>query len=247
MKRMIMDTADRIARLKRRLGSLPKRWALRLKRGGWLSITPPMLRSFGLRIGDVIKWQLTPRGLEGVRERSQPDHTTKRIKPRRLLGQDESIVCDFRPSFRHQQPRQITNDRPLARPNSKPSELANQCEVANVFRGPWMRFKKQPRTVSIKHFALNFERLLREVMLGRVDQISARRGQGSGLGMALVPIPHKDRMTRRHRPTKKRYYQKGSPVSINSSHLPLFLLLNLLTVTIKSSHQKRRKPLVTNT
>ncbi len=43
------------------------------------------------------------------------------------------------------------------------------------------------------------------------------------------------------------YYQKGSPVSINSSHLPLFLLLNLLTVTIKSSHQKRRKPLVTNT
>ena len=206
MKRMVIDTADRIARLKRRLGIQPKRWDVRIKRGGWLTITPPMLRSLGLIIGDVIKWQLTPRGLEGLRERSKSGYIQKRIQPLRLLGKDESILCTFRPSFRRRLSGQQTEHRQLALPNSKPSHLPKKCDPASVYRGPMTRFRKRPRSVSIKHFVTNFEKLLSEVALGRIVEITSRRG----LGGVLVPISLKDRMAARHKPKKQK------PVSSNA-------------------------------
>jgi hypothetical protein len=64
MSRFVIDTTDCIVRLKQRLGSPSKRWTLRIKIGGWISLTPPMLKSLRLSAGDVIEWKLTPRGVE---------------------------------------------------------------------------------------------------------------------------------------------------------------------------------------
>lgn len=209
MKRIIIDATDRLARLKRRLGCPPKRWRLRLKLGRWIALTPPMVRALGLRIGDTIKWQLTPRGMECCRERSQPDHTPQRRQPRRLLGQDESIVYAARPNCLRRQAGPTAVDPPPALRAGEPSVLSDPGAPASVVRGRSRRFKKQPRIVSLKHLAHNFENLFREVRLGRTVQICARGGQTSTRGMALVPISLEDRRALRQRPKKRSVSSKA--------------------------------------
>jgi len=39
MSRFVIDPTDRVARLKRRLGIRAKRWTLRIKIGGWLTLS----------------------------------------------------------------------------------------------------------------------------------------------------------------------------------------------------------------
>ena len=68
-----------------------------------------------------------------------------------------------------------------------------------------MRFKKRPRTLSIKHFVINFEKVLREVVLGRVVLVTRRQRE---VGV-LVPIAPKERFARRRKPTKRRHLFKG--------------------------------------
>ncbi len=59
MKRFAIDLSDRVARLKQRLGLQTKRWKIRIKIGGWITLTPPMLKSLRLSSGDVIEWNYT--------------------------------------------------------------------------------------------------------------------------------------------------------------------------------------------
>lgn len=206
MKQVTRQISDRVARLKMRLGIQPKRWVLSLKRGGWLTIRPPMVRSLGLQIGDVIRWQLTPRGLEGVLERLQPGQTIERIKPSRLQGKDESIVYGFRPSARrcHQSGRPEDGHQ-LVTASANPPSVAHLANQERTYRGFSKRFKKRQRTVSARHFSLNFGKLLREVMLGRVLQITPRHGLDRSGGMALVPIALKERVALQHQRKMKRF------------------------------------------
>lgn len=69
-----------------------------------------------------------------------------------------------------------------------------------------MRFKKRPRTVSLKHLASSFDRLLREVALGRTVLVRSRQNwEGS-----LVPISLKQRIAlQRKRPNRKKTMTKA--------------------------------------
>ena len=103
MKRIVIETTDRIDRLKRRLGIPSKRWIVRIKRGGWLTITTPMMRSLRLKTGDIIAWKLTLRGLEWQRMPRTTGLGHKRLPPHRLLAEGETLLCSDRPSFRARQ------------------------------------------------------------------------------------------------------------------------------------------------
>lgn len=200
MKRSAIDPADRVARLKRRLGLQAKRWKLRIKIGGWLTLTPPMLKSLHLKSGDVIEWKLTLRGVEWQRKAERPGASLNRLRRTRHLGKNETVIYTCRPSYRHHysgSPSEavLTNDAAARNTTLNSGEE----HVNAVFRGSTMRFQKRARAVSVKHLAMNFERLIDEVMLGRVIQIKRRCGERC----ALVPIELKERIARRRKPLKK--------------------------------------------
>lgn len=201
MSRFVIAATDRVTRLKQRLVGPSKRWTLRIKIGGWITLTPPMLKSLKLRTGDVIKWTLTPRGIEWQRKPAKPGAPLNRLRQPRRLGKDETVLYSCRPSYRRrylgrsQSAGFLTND--AAARNAAP--ISGEGHNGVVFRGSTMRFRKQPRVVSVKHFAMNFEQFFDEVMLGRVIQIKARSGEGC----ALVPIGLKVRIALRRKPLKK--------------------------------------------
>lgn len=60
-------------------------------------------------------------------------------------------------------------------------------------------FAKQPRTVSIKQYALNFDSILREVNFGRVINIRFRKEMKA----VLVPISAKERVAFKRRTKHK--------------------------------------------
>ena len=100
MSRFIIDPTDRVARLKQRLGIRAKRWKLRIKIGGWLTLTPPMLKSLRLGVGDVIEWKLAPQGIEWKRKPDKSRVPLHRIRQPRQLGKYETAVCAWRSSYR---------------------------------------------------------------------------------------------------------------------------------------------------
>ena len=100
MKRFAIDLSDRVARLKQRLGLQTKRWKIRIKIGGWITLTPPMLKSLRLSAGDVIEWTLTPRGVEWQRKPAKLRATRNWRRLPRRLGQYETVVFACRPSFK---------------------------------------------------------------------------------------------------------------------------------------------------
>lgn len=118
MKRIVITTANRIARLKLRLGIPTRTWSVRVKRGGLLTITPPMMQSLGLNTGDVIAWDWMPRGLVGLRVHSFSEWrlSVKSTRSFPRLWKDESLLCDYLPSFRL---RQSDRKRPLGRPDKE--------------------------------------------------------------------------------------------------------------------------------
>lgn len=80
MKRIVSDINARLARLRQRLGLPPKRWTVRLRVGGWITLPPALVRLLQLKSGDVMEWTVTPSGLEGRRMRSAPRRRSKRFK-----------------------------------------------------------------------------------------------------------------------------------------------------------------------
>jgi len=62
-----------------------------------------------------------------------------------------------------------------------------------------MRFKKKQKKVSIRQFVMIFERLIREVMMGRAILIHSPTGPDC----LLLPIDAKARFAYKNRPTKK--------------------------------------------
>ena len=170
MSRFFIDTGDRVIRLKQRLGGPSKRWRLRIKIGGWLSLTPPMLRSLRLSAGDVIEWNLTLRGLELQRKPDKTGSPPSRLRRTRRLEENETVVYSSRPSCRRhylgriQSAGLMTNNAAVR--NIAP--ISSRGHTGVVFRGSTMRFRRKPRTVSVKPFAMNLEKLIDEVGLGRV-------------------------------------------------------------------------------
>lgn len=67
MKRLLVDPTICKARLRQRLGLPAKRWSVRIKPGGWITLPVAVVRLLHLKTGDVIAWKSTPRGLEGKR------------------------------------------------------------------------------------------------------------------------------------------------------------------------------------
>lgn len=200
MSRLVIDTTDHVARLRQRLGGSPKRWKFRIKFGGWISLTPPMLISLHFKLGDVIEWKLTPRGVDWQRKSDKPGAPLNRLRQPRPLGKNETVIYASRPSYRHRYSGSpsapvLSNDAAARNTTSSSGEE----HTAAVFRGSTMRFQKRPRVVSVKHLAMNFERFFDEVMLGRVIQIKPRCGEGC----AFMPIALKERIARKRKPLKK--------------------------------------------
>lgn len=209
MKRFAIDPADRLARLKQRLGLQAKRWTLRIKFGGWMTLTPPMVKLLRLSAGDVIEWTLTRRGVEWQRKPEQARRTRNwRWQPRQL-GKYETGVSSCRPSSkRHHSGGSTAADLQTNDVAARNTVLyPNARDTGAVFRGSKIRFRKQPRAVSVKHFAMNFEQFFDEVMRGRVIQIKPRGGDGC----ILAPIGLKERIAFRRKPLQK----------VRVSHKPL--------------------------
>ena len=61
-----------------------------------------------------------------------------------------------------------------------------------------MRFKKQQKTVSVRQFIMNFDRVLREVRWGRIVRIQSPRGPGG----VLLPMGAKARVAYKHQRAK---------------------------------------------
>ncbi len=199
MSRFVIDTTDRIVRLKQRLGSPSKRWKLRIKIGGWISLTPPMLKSLRLMAGDTIEWKLTPRGIEWQHSPAKPRQLPNRLRPPSPLGQYETVVYSFRPSCRRHPLGKSQSIGLRANGVAADNNSPRHSESSAVFRGAKRGFRKQPRTVSVKHFAMNFDRFLVEVMLGRVIHVKPRGGERC----AFVPLGPKERIALRRKPPKK--------------------------------------------
>lgn len=100
MKRTFLSPSDRIARLKQRLGLPAKKWTIQIKRGGWLSLAPPVMTSLRLTTGLVIAWEFSGNRIEWRVVSSQPARFAKfRPKPR-PLSKNESMLCTWRPAYR---------------------------------------------------------------------------------------------------------------------------------------------------
>ena len=80
MKQVKRDVSDRIARLRQRLGLPPKRWLVRVKPGGWITLPRVVVRSLRWEIGDAIQWKVTPEGLEVQRTRTASRRLSKCFK-----------------------------------------------------------------------------------------------------------------------------------------------------------------------
>lgn len=91
MKQIKRDVRDRLARLRRRLGLPPKRWIVRVKPGGRITLPRAVVKSLQWEIGDAIEWKTTPRGLEGQRKRTELRRRSKRFK-RPYLDRDEPTL-----------------------------------------------------------------------------------------------------------------------------------------------------------
>lgn len=83
-------------RLRRRLGLPRKRWFVRIKPGGWVTLPPGMVKSLNLRDGDVVRWQLIPGGIEGLRICAEP----RRYRRTRSDGFDLPVRSSRRTSGR---------------------------------------------------------------------------------------------------------------------------------------------------
>ncbi len=198
MSRFVIDTTDRIVRLKQRLGSPSKRWTIRIRIGGWISLTPPMLKSLRLSAGDVIEWKLTPRGIEWQRNPAKPGQTMNRLRRPGPLGISETVVYSCRPSCRRHYSGKSQSIGLPANGVAADNNSLRRSESCAVIGGAKRRFRKQPRAVSAKHFAMNFDRFLVEVMLGRVIHVKPRGGERC----AFVPLGPKERIALRRKPPK---------------------------------------------